>query len=480
MTDKNRALVPVILSGGAGTRLWPLSRKGYPKQFLPLLGDETMLQATVRRMQGVGGVASPVVVCNEVHRFLVAEQLLEAGISDASILLEPAARNTAPAVALAALRAMEHAGGTAPLLLVLPADHAVADSAAFRRAVQEGAEAAAAGRLVTFGVVPTSPETGFGYIRFAAGSNDDPGPVQPVAEFVEKPDQQTAEAYLNSGEYLWNSGMFLFRADRYLEELDRWAPAIMAACRSAMDAAVADCDFVRPGPQAFADCPADSIDYAVMERTGAASVVPLDAGWSDIGSWSALQEVEEPDARGNVVVGDVVLEDTCNSYLRAEGRLIAAVGVADHVVVETPDAVLVAHRDRVQDVKKAVESLQQAGREEAVFHKRVHRPWGWYEGLARGERFQVKRIMVRPGAALSRQLHHHRAEHWVVVKGTARVLSDSEEILLGEDQSTYIPIGSEHRLENPGLIPLEVIEVQTGSYLGEDDIIRLGDAYGRS
>lgn len=477
-TTTTPAIVPVILSGGSGTRLWPLSRRSHPKQFLPLLNGRSLLQSTLGRLEGLSGLAPPVVVCNESHRFLVAEQMRQAGVKNAPILLEPAGRNTAPAVALSALHVGSGETGPDPLLLVLPADHAVEDESAFRAAVAAGAKAADEGQLVTFGVVPTSPETGYGYIRFEPNGEGRADPWHKVTAFVEKPDSATASAYLASGQYLWNSGMFMFRASRYLQELGKWAPAIAEACRTAMNEATIDRDFIRPG-QAFADCPADSVDYAVMERTRDAVVVPLDAGWSDLGSWTALQEVSAKDDQGNVLVGDVQAQDCSDSYLRAEGRLLVTIGVSGLVVVETPDAVLVAHKSRVQDVKKAVETLQAAGREEAGFHKRVHRPWGWYEGIARSERFQVKRISVEPGAALSRQLHHHRAEHWVVVKGTARVLSNGNDRLLGEDESTYIPVGTEHRLMNPGILPLEVIEVQTGSYLGEDDIVRIEDTYGR-
>ncbi len=468
------AITPVILSGGSGTRLWPMSRELYPKQLLPLIRpDRTMLQSTVDRLAGIPDLGPPSVICNEAHRFLVAEQLRDTDAAQAVILLEPLARNTAPAVCLAALHAV--AEDPEALLLVLPADHVITDEAAFRAAVERGRAAAGDGALVTFGVVPTHAETGYGYIRAA----DDANAARRVERFVEKPDRATAEEYLRAGGYYWNSGMFLFRAHRYLEELERFAPEMVAACRAAMDAAQRDLDFVRIPRGPFEPCPADSIDYAVMERTDDARVVPLDAGWSDVGSWDALRAVGVADADDNVVQGDVISHDSQGSYLRAESRLVAAVGLRNVVVVETPDAVLVADRDRVQDVKRIVERLREEGREEPLNHRRVYRPWGSYEGIANGDRFQVKRIVVQPGASLSLQMHHHRAEHWIIVRGTARVTRGEETLLLSEDQSTYIPLGTAHRLDNPGKIPLELIEVQTGSYLGEDDIVRFRDDYGR-
>jgi len=471
------SIIPVILSGGAGTRLWPLSRELYPKQFLPLAGEHSLLQDTVLRLAGLPAVAPPLVVCNEEHRFLVAEQLRAAGVDGAAILLEPAGRNTAPAVALAALHASARHGAEA-LLLVLPSDHVIADAAAFRRAVLEGVPAAQAGGLVTFGVRPTRPDTGYGYIR--AGEALDASPARQVLAFVEKPDAERAAAYLASGEYLWNGGMFLLGAGSYLAELQRHAPAIAEACRSAFDAVRVDLDFVRVGREAFLASPSDSIDYAVMEHTGRAAVVALDAGWSDVGSWDALLDVQPKDAAGNVIFGDVLVEDASGSLIRSEGRLVAALGVKDLVIVETADAVLVADRARAQDVKRLVERLKAQRRDEPLVHRQVFRPWGSYEGLVQSGRFQVKRIIVKPGASLSLQMHHHRAEHWVVVKGTARVTCGEDVRLLAEDQSTYIPIGAAHRLENPGRIDLEIIEVQSGSYLGEDDIVRLQDHYGRS
>ncbi len=470
-------IIPVILSGGAGTRLWPLSRELYPKQFLPLTGERSLLQQTIVRVHGLANVAPPLVVCNEEHRFLVAEQLREIGVTGAQILLEPVGRNTAPAVALAALRLQS--AGDDPLLLVLPSDHVIVDTAAFRAAVTAGSAAAAGGALVTFGVLPTRPETGYGYIR-AGDPVDAKGPARRVQAFVEKPDAARAAAYVASGDYLWNGGMFLFSASAYLAELERHAPAILAACRAACDGISADLDFVRVRREPFLDAPSDSIDYAVMEHTDRAVVVPLDAGWSDVGSWDALLEVQAADARGNVISGDVLAQDVDDSLIRAESRLVAALGIKNHIIVETADAVLVADRSRAQDVKRLVERLKAERRDEPLVHRQVFRPWGSYEGLVLTERFQVKRIVVKPGASLSLQMHHHRAEHWVVVKGTARVTCGAEVKLLAEDESTYIPIGTRHRLENPGRIPLEIIEVQSGSYLGEDDIVRFEDNYGRS
>lgn len=473
-------IVPVILSGGAGTRLWPLSRELYPKQLLPLAGEQTMLQETVGRLAGLPDLGAPLVVCNENHRFMVAEQLRRIGREAAAILLEPVGRNTAPAAALAALSAV--AGGDDPLLLLLPADHLIKRPEALCRAVAAAVPLAEAGRLLTFGIVPAGPETGYGYIRAEKSSSlsDQPSPVYPVAEFVEKPDRATAEGYVASGAYYWNSGMFLFKASTFLAELEGLAPAILAACRRALAGAAADLDFVRLDAAAFAACPADSIDYAVMEKTAAAAVVPLDAGWSDVGSWAALWETGEQDGDGNVISGDVLTHDVRSCYLYASTRLLAAVGVEGHVVVETGDAVLVAPKERVQEVKAIVERLKKDGRDEALLHRRVNRPWGSYECIDAAERFQVKRITVNPGATLSLQMHHHRAEHWVVVKGTARVTRGDEVLTVAENESTYIPLGVSHRLENPGKIPLELIEVQSGSYLGEDDIVRFEDNYGRA
>jgi mannose-1-phosphate guanylyltransferase/mannose-6-phosphate isomerase len=462
-------LQPVILSGGSGTRLWPLSRELYPKQLLCLVGEQTLLQQAVARLDGLEDVSAPVFVCNEEHRFLVAEQLREMNVTPADIVLEPVGRNTAPALTLAALGAT--AGGEDPLLLVMPADHVIRDIAAFHKAVRQASKLAEQGRLVTFGIVPQSAETGYGYIRRRQGHE--------VAAFVEKPDAKTAAGYLQSGEYLWNSGMFLLRASVWLDELRQQQPKILDACEVALRGSRRDGDFRRIAKDAFVLCPNDSIDYAVMEKTRRAAVVPLDAGWSDIGAWSALWQVCSQDASGNVVQGDVVAHDTRNALLIAQHRLLGAVGVEDVIVVETPDAVLVAHKDRAQDVKEIVARLRHSKRTEHLTHRRVHRPWGSYEGVDSGERFQVKRLVVKPGASLSLQMHHHRAEHWVVVKGTARVTRGDEVLLLSENQSTYIPIGTKHRLENPGTIPLEIIEVQSGGYLGEDDIVRFDDHYNR-
>jgi mannose-1-phosphate guanylyltransferase/mannose-6-phosphate isomerase len=471
-------LTPVILSGGAGTRLWPLSRELYPKQLLPLTGERTMLQQTVLRLEGLGA-APPVVVCNEAHRFLVAEQLRQLQVVPRATILEPFGRNTAPAIALAADAALAgggtKAGAAEPLLLVLPADHVIHDVPAFQRTVRVAQTAAEADQLVTFGVVASAPETGYGYIQRGAPS----GAAFRIARFVEKPTAERARKFVDSGEYYWNSGMFLFRARRYLEELERLAPEIARCCEAAFRGAQADLDFTRIDPKAFEKCPADSIDYAVMEKTKDAVVVPLDAGWSDVGSWSSLHAASEADAHGNVAHGDVISEDTQGSYLYSESRLVAAVGLKDHVVVETKDAVLVTPRDRVQDVKRLVQRLKESGRYEHSLHREVFRPWGSYDSIENGSRFQVKRLKVKPGAALSLQLHHHRAEHWVVVAGTARITRGEEVFLLEENQSTYIPIGVKHRIENPGMIPLEIIEVQSGSYLGEDDIVRFEDVYGR-
>jgi mannose-1-phosphate guanylyltransferase/mannose-6-phosphate isomerase len=470
-------LTPVVLSGGAGTRLWPLSRELYPKQLLALTSEYTMLQETVRRLAGLS-VTAPIVVCNDAHRFIVAEQLRAIGAPAQAIVLEPVGRNTAPAIALAALSALAASSGNAggdALLLVLPADHVIRDLGAFHAAVQIAAEAARSGQLVTFGVVPHAPETGYGYIQRGAALPKG----WRIARFVEKPERGKAQEFLASGGYYWNSGMFVFGARQYLGELRRLAPDIAAACEQAFASAQRDLDFTRVDAAAFAACRSESIDYAVLERTGNAVVVPLDAGWSDVGSWSSLHSACTPDADGNVIRGDVLAEETHDSYLHAESRLVAVVGLNDHVVVETKDAVLVAPRDRVQDVKALVARLKQAGRSEHMLHREVFRPWGSYDSLDSGERFQVKHLSVRPGGVLSLQLHHHRAEHWVVVSGTARITRGEDVFLLEENQSTYIPIGVRHRIENPGKVPLHIIEVQSGAYLGEDDIVRFEDQYGR-
>lgn len=482
------SLQPVILSGGSGTRLWPLSREHYPKQLLALTGLSTLLQATVQRLDGlaeiVGGmvpIAPPLLVCNEEHRFLVGEQLRAIDVRPAAVLLEPEGRNTAPALTLAALAALED-GTQDPVLLVMPADHHVADVSAFQRVVARGYTLAHAGRLVTFGIVPTRAETGYGYIRVGRALDDTerrPAAYE-LAAFVEKPDAATAARYLASGEYLWNSGLFMMRASVWLARLGEQRPEIVEACQIAFEQGARDRDFYRVAAAAFRACPADSIDYAVMERlTDQAAVVALEAGWSDIGAFAALWEVNEKDSHGNVVRGDVLLHETRGSLVVAESRLVACVGLTDTVVIETPDAILVAHKDCVQQVKEIATRLKQTGRSEHQLHRKVSRPWGSYDGIDAGDRFQVKRIIVNPGAALSLQMHHHRAEHWIVVRGTARVTRGEEVFLLGENQSTYIPLGVVHRLENPGQIPLELVEVQSGAYLGEDDIVRFQDTYGR-
>lgn len=470
-------LTPIILSGGIGSRLWPLSREHYPKQLLNLLGDQTLLQATISRLQGVPNLAPPIVVCNEAHRFLVAEQLRTIGIAPSAILLEPVGRNTAPAAAIAALAAQEHdAHGE---LLILPADHLIQDISAFHAAIADAVQLAQQNYLVTFGIVPTQPETGYGYIK--AGTTLTLDNTRQVAAFVEKPDLATARSYLASGDYFWNSGMFLFKAQTYLDELGQHSGDILEACERAFDNLNLDMerDFQRVDEQDFRACPSNSIDYAVMEHTQSAAVVPLAAGWNDIGAWSSLWAVSEQDAQGNALHGDVLMKDCKNNYLRAEYRLLAALGVEDLVVVETADAVLVAHKDKVQEVKHIVEHLKDTKRSEVDLHRKVHRPWGTYETMDEEERFLVKRIMVKPGSSLSMQMHHHRSEHWIVVKGTAKIYREGESYLLTENQSTYIPLGTQHRLENPGKLPLEIIEVQSGAYLGEDDIVRFEDKYGR-
>jgi mannose-1-phosphate guanylyltransferase / mannose-6-phosphate isomerase len=462
---------PVILSGGSGTRLWPLSREHYPKQLLCLLGEQTLLQQTVSRLDGAGNVAAPLLVCNEEHRFLIAEQLRQMGKAPADIILEPAGRNTAPALTLAALALLKHSPSDA-LMLVMPADHVIQNTTKFHAAVKEGSALAEKGQLVTFGIVPATPETGYGYIKRGKGNE--------VEAFVEKPDAKTAEQYVASGEYLWNSGMFMMLASVWLDELNRFHPAMLETCKLAYEEGRRDADFYRVDRQAFGSCQSNSIDYAVMEETDRAAVVALDAGWSDIGAWSSLWEASARDAQGNVVQGDVYVHATQNTLLISQHRFVAAVGLDDIIVVETPDAVLVAHKNHAQDVKEVVSRLKSDKRSEYQTHRRVYRPWGSYEGVDAGARFQVKRLVVNPGASLSLQMHHHRAEHWIVVKGTARVTRGDEVFMLTENQSTYIPLGTTHRLENPGNIPLEIIEVQSGSYLGEDDIVRFEDKYNRT
>lgn len=472
-------MIPVILSGGSGTRLWPMSRAARPKQFIGLMGETSLFQATLQRLQGLNpqhpGV-EPLVICNENHRFLVAEQCRELGVTPRGILLEPVGRNTAPAVAVACLHALTHDPDA--LLLVLPADHHINDVPRFHAALHAGLNAARQGQLVTFGIVPDRPETGYGYLQVAAPPL--PEQAQAIERFVEKPDLSTAQRYLAQGDYLWNSGMFLFRADTMLQELQRFVPDVVAAARASLDVAQPDLDFCRLGIDAFAQSPDISIDYAVMEKTSLAVVVPLDAGWSDVGAWDAVGQHLEHDEAGNALRGDVVTLNTKNSVVVAENRLVCVLGLDDVVVVDTADALLVSSRQAVQNVKELVAKLKAQGRGQLDFHQIVHRPWGTYQAIDQGQRYQVKRITVAPGERLSVQMHHHRAEHWIVVSGTAKVTLDEQELLLTENQSTYIPIGVVHALENPGRIPLELIEVQSGAYLGEDDIVRFNDRYGRS
>ena len=470
-------LIPVVLSGGSGSRLWPLSRSMRPKQFLGVTEDASLFQLTLKRLQGITTQEMrPIVVANNDHRFLVGEQCREVGVEPLSILLEPVGRNTAPAIAVAALAAQ--AQGADPVLLVLPSDHTFADVPAFHHAVRVGLQAAEGGALVTFGIVPTHPETGYGYVK--ASKPLDANAAVPVKQFVEKPDLATAQAYLKEGSYTWNSGMFMFKASVYLDELTKNNAAMRKACQDAWDHAQKDLEFVRLDKDAFASSPADSVDYAVMEKTNKAVVVPLDAGWNDVGAWSAVWQVLAQDAHGNATRGDVLLEGAHNSYVHADNRLVALVGVDNLVVIETSDAVLVAHKDKAQDVKKVVDRLKAEKRSEVDLHREVFRPWGSYDSVDNGERFQVKRITVKPGAKLSLQMHHHRAEHWVVVSGTASVRLGDQVKLITENESVYIPVGVTHSLENPGKLPLHLIEVQSGSYLGEDDIVRFEDLYGRA
>jgi mannose-1-phosphate guanylyltransferase/mannose-6-phosphate isomerase len=477
------SILPVILSGGSGTRLWPLSREKYPKQLLPLVEDLSMLQSTVARLDGLDGLAQPLVICNEEHRFAVAEQ---ARVLDrqGTVLLEPVGRNTAPAMTLAALWARRE--GDDPVLVVMPADHVIADGAVFRAAVARAVKLAEQGMAVTFGITPDCPETGYGYIQQGAALGDGSGAFA-LARFVEKPDRATAEAYLDAGDYLWNSGIFVMKASVWLAALAVGRPDILAACEAAMAGMRGDGDFVRLAREAFVACPSDSIDYAVMERLTADTpglppgvVIPLSAGWSDVGAWDALWKVLPKCGDGNASRGDVLLENCRNTLAISERRLVACVGVSDLVVVETDDAILVVDHAATQEVKKVVDRLKAEQRSVTQWHRKVFRPWGWYDGVDAGERFQVKRIGVKPGGTLSLQMHHHRAEHWIVVSGTARVTRGDEHFLVSENQSTYIPLGVTHRLENPGVIPLEMIEVQSGSYLGEDDIVRFEDSYGRA
>jgi len=466
---------PVILTGGAGSRLWPVSREFYPKPLLPMFGEQTLLQDTVARLDALQGIRAPLFVCNEEHRFLVAEQVRLLGKEPEAILLEPQGRNTAPALTIAALYLV--ATDPDAVMVAMPADHVIPDPAAFVTAVEQAGELAEQGYLATFGVVAGKPETGYGYIQRGDAIEGSGG--FRVDRFVEKPDAATAQAYLDAGNYFWNSGIFVMRADRWLEEIGKYQPDILAACKQAMAGSARDSDFVRVDKQAFLSSPSDSIDYAVMEKTDRAAVVPMSTSWSDVGSWSSIWEISEQDGQGNVARGDVLTHDTTNSLFMAQGRCIAAVGLDNVVVVETPDAVLVADKNKCQDVKAIVSQLKDGNREEYRFHSRVYRPWGDYEGVDAGGRYQVKRLTVKPGAKLSLQMHHHRAEHWIVVSGTARVTRGDDVFILSENESTYIPLGTTHRLENPGSIALEIIEVQSGSYLGEDDIVRFEDVYNR-
>jgi len=466
---------PVILTGGAGSRLWPVSREFYPKPLLPMFGEQTLLQDTVARLDALHGIRAPLFVCNEEHRFLVAEQVRLLGKEPEAIMLEPQGRNTAPALTIAALYLV--ATDPDAVMVAMPADHVIPDPAAFITAVEQAGELAEQGYLVTFGVVAGKPETGYGYIQRGDAIEGSGG--FRVDRFVEKPDAATAQAYLDAGNYFWNSGIFVMRADRWLEEIGKYQPDILAACKQAMAGSARDSDFVRVDKQAFLSSPSDSIDYAVMEKTDRAAVVPMSTSWSDVGSWSSIWEISEQDGQGNVAKGDVLTHDTTNSLFMAQGRCIAAVGLDNIVVIETSDAVLVADKNKCQDVKAIVTQLKDGNREEYRFHSRVYRPWGDYEGVDAGGRYQVKRLTVKPGAKLSLQMHHHRAEHWIVVSGTARVTRGDDVFILSENESTYIPLGTTHRLENPGSIALEIIEVQSGSYLGEDDIVRFEDVYNR-
>lgn len=471
-------ITPVILSGGSGTRLWPLSRKSHPKQLLPLLSQNSLLQDTIDRLDGLSSINKAVVICNEDYRFMVAEQVRVTNLGTSAIILEPIGRNTAPAIALAAFNALKNnPEGKDDVLLVLPADHDIKNVGAFHQAIETGLQQAMEGHFVTFGIVPNRPETGYGYIRAAGAVKVNE--VAGIEQFVEKPDMATATKYLEQGGYYWNSGMFMFRASEYLKALQEFAPEIYQASQLAYDAAQEDLDFIRVGTDEFKKCPGNSIDYAVMEKVSNAVVIPVDIGWSDVGSWSALHDISEQDENNNFIIGDTICVDTRNSYVRADHKLVTTLGVENLIIVDTDDALMVANKEHVQDIKGIVDMLAIERREEIVLPKRVCRPWGCYQGIDHSERFQVKRITVKPGGVLSLQLHHHRAEHWIVVNGTARVTRGDEEFILSENESTYIPLGLKHRLENIGKISLELIEVQTGSYLGEDDIVRFDDVYGR-
>ncbi|MCX7102636.1 MAG: mannose-1-phosphate guanylyltransferase/mannose-6-phosphate isomerase [Methylobacter sp.] len=480
-------IIPVILSGGSGTRLWPLSREQYPKQLLTLVGDHSMLQATALRLKEVilmegESVAAPILVGNEEYRFLMAEQMRQIGIHSFPLILEPFGRNTAPALSLAALSAQ--IDDPDAVMVVMPADHIIKDEQAFREAIHQGVELAKTGKLVTFGIQPTAPETGYGYIRIGQKLGEH---AYQVAQFVEKPDQVTAEQYLASGEFFWNGGIFAIKASVWLAKMQECRPDIAAATLLAFEQRTQDNDFIRPSPDHFAACPSESIDYAVMEKlasvqsnTGEVVVVPLAANWSDVGAWDALWEIGSKDEQGNVLMGDVIAVDTIDTLVLSSKRLVACVGLSNVIVVETPDAILVADKAHLQKVKEVVAKIKAAGRSETDAHRKINRPWGWYDCIDDGDRFQVKRIMVNPGASLSLQRHHHRAEHWIVVRGTAQVTRGEEVFLVSENQSTFIPLGTMHRLENPGKLTLEMIEVQSGSYLNEDDIVRYEDSYGRN
>lgn len=473
-------MIPVILSGGSGTRLWPLSRSSYPKQFLPITEEKTLFQLTLERIshlnQSLANFQNPIIVTNENHRFIVAEQLRQQRVS-AQILLEPIARNTAPAIAAAAELALAH--GEDPVLLILAADHVIEQQEAFNQAVSVGLAAAEAGKLVTFGIVPTALETGYGYIKVKKKVEQSEIQSYPITEFVEKPNYETAKEYIADGSYLWNSGMFMFKASTYLQELEKFNQAIVTNAKKAIANSKNDLDFVRLDKTSFEQCPEDSIDYAVMEKTQHAVVVPLNANWNDVGAWNSVWEVSQKDEYGNSIRGDVIAQDTHNSLIHAESRLVSTLGLENVVVIETADAVLVADQAKVQEIKKIVEKLKSTQRSEVDQHRKVYRPWGSYDSIEHGARYQVKCIVVNPGQKLSLQMHHHRAEHWIVVNGTAKVRKGDETLILTENQSIYIPLGETHALENPGKVPLELIEVQSGSYLGEDDIVRFEDVYGR-
>jgi len=467
-------IIPVILSGGSGTRLWPLSRKQYPKQYLPLVGDNTMLQETILRLNGLDNLADPIIVCNADHRFLVAEQCQHIDIASPTILLEPVGRNTAPAIAAAALQSLKQTDDA--VLLVLSADHVIQDVEVFHQAINIACQQAQEGKLATFGIVPTDANTGYGYIKSSVDSNNG---AHKVEEFVEKPDLETAQTYLEQGNYLWNSGMFMFKATTLIDELTTHSPEIVTSVNDAVNNAEQDLDFIRLDKTAFESSPSDSIDYALMEKSDNVVVVPLDAGWNDIGSWSALHDIGTKDANGNVIKGDVFMQDTTNTYIHANGHMIATIGVQDLIIVDTPNATLISTKDKSQEVKNIVEQLQRQDREEQSCHRKVYRPWGWYDSIEMGKHFQVKRLHVNPGAKLSLQMHHKRAEHWVVVSGIATAINGEDVLTLTEGDSTYIPIGTTHGLENKTNEQLEIIEVQSGTYLGEDDIVRFEDIYGR-